>query len=930
MADDSLVTLWRATFQKYRSSTDNEYDIQYDKALQGLNSFDDLSRNIESTDKDFQNFRRKNVKLWSTLSKLCQPVMALSGITSNVVALSPYAPASLIFGAAMHLIEAGQKVSGAYDEISGVFTNISLALERFDEYRAKDLDPKLKNRIAEIFCKTIEIMGHTQSLVRRGRARAYIDHIFSKNDKMTGLKSDLTELVDAEGRLVGALVYSGVKRVESKVDRMAKANQGMGEAVGDLRKRSRAKEEQEKMDRIFRQSTFLKVQIRHRQLQEECIEQTGMWLQQNKVFNNWSAGHSTILSLLGEGGVGKSHLAVRMIESLQQRYSTVAGEEQSVAVAYYYISKSDQELTNTNNLLRCVAWQLLGMDPDFARLVSINASELETVRYRDTWNSIFKPYFESDRWKTSLAIVVDAVDEMNSAEREAFFEVVRNIDKLSRENQPSRIRLVLTGRPDLLERVREFGPILEISRLKMREDVRLYVNENIKNINVVKAVRDRRKKIGLMKALRDKVLEGDFVFLWIELILGELKDVDRLSEVKAILNRPVGIFELIEAVVERIEAENLRPRAYEDLNTILAWILHGRRDISLGELDLVLKLKEPIGEGIPIDRLEELLRGKFGAFFVVSREDGETTESLQEKILTAKHSRAPASNLEQEQQAGADLIELDELDLDADDVEAFDLEQVVENEEGLSKHSIPGINHIEKQLAVTASASSRPSEEENPWLSDPSSTTVLLRHNLIRDYFVETGRSKGGIGFDYATGHYDLLETCLKLLVDGVPTVLHAPPLLDYAAEYFLWHLRKVDYGNLDDQEMGNLVSLLTDVFSSLAAQQRWMRNHPWLDDLLTDLFVDDLATDAWEWIRGSIDESFVDPRLLGIRDHLRQNRRNLFAPLARTVASEWLEVKDLEMDSQEAVSFLSHYSCLVCVCRGKTFYVLSNHRHSF
>src|SRR5271168_4959059 len=219
MADDTLVALWRETFQNYKDSTDGTHDLQHDKSLKDLKTLDDLESLIESKGEDFKNFRGRNQKLWGTLKKLSQPLIALSSIVSGAISLTPYAPASLIFGAGLYLIESAHGVSGAYDEVDGVLTKISLALERFDEYRQFDhLDPRLKRRIVEIFCKSIEIIGHSQSLVRKGRGRTFISKVFGNDNKIFALKSDLDTLVEAEGRLVGALTYRGVRRAESKLD----------------------------------------------------------------------------------------------------------------------------------------------------------------------------------------------------------------------------------------------------------------------------------------------------------------------------------------------------------------------------------------------------------------------------------------------------------------------------------------------------------------------------------------------------------------------------------------------------------------------------------------------------------------------------------------------------------------------------------------
>ena len=115
------------------------------------------------------------------------------------------------------------------------------------------------------------------------------------------------------------------------------------------------------------------------------------------------------------------------------------------------------------------------------------------------------------------------------------------------------------------------------------------------------------------------------LFLWVNLMLDQICDVPRPSSIEGILKEaPYDPAKMIRHVFERLAADPSVPK--EDVKEMLVWVTFAQTRLFLGEMDVILKLRPSIGEGMP--NLEDRLRGQFSSFFTLYRDDNLTTEDL--------------------------------------------------------------------------------------------------------------------------------------------------------------------------------------------------------------------------------------------------------------------------------------------------------------
>ena len=115
-----------------------------------------------------------------------------------------------------------------------------------------------------------------------------------------------------------------------------------------------------------------------------------------------------------------------------------------------------------------------------------------------------------------------------------------------------------------------------------------------------------------MKTLVDS---SDGMFMLAKLMPAEMKDMNKPELIREPLPKPPQCLDdVFRRVVARLDVMGRFDR--QDLNELIMWVTCAKRDLLLGELDLVLKLRDLRQSGIV--GLEHELKTRFGSFFSVS------------------------------------------------------------------------------------------------------------------------------------------------------------------------------------------------------------------------------------------------------------------------------------------------------------------------
>jgi NACHT domain len=688
----------------------------------------------------------------------------------------------------------------------------------------------------------------------------------------------------------------------------------------ESRKEKQEEIERKVVDDALYSGAVLKVAEIQARNASERQDGSGDWLKNERLYVSWLRSEGPVLWILGGPGSGKSFLASTVVSYLLDTHSE-AQSSTRVSVGFFYIQEDDVQLRSLNTILKSVAYQLQDQDAVYAKyLIKVCNSPQKTITAADTWKNLFLDYFGSLQYGNKLAfIVLDGIDEAPRKERETLFRLLKDLEDSSKSIMRPRIQVLLIGRPDLRDDTVFIWekPIIyiEVSARKTKDDILAYIKSNVGRVRALKQAREpleSRQK--LQKEIITKLSDGaNGMFLWVNLMLDQIYDMSRPSDINdALNNAPRSLSKMIRHIFERLE-EDLRGFRKDDFMEILAWVTCAQRPLKLAELRTVLRLRPPLGEGVP--DLEERLRGQFASFFTLTRRDGLTTEALLERASHAgtNKSDTEAGNDNESEKSGGD---------GSDD----------ESDGGMESSSGGLLPEV---------------QSSDPYDSDFWTTVIQFSHASIRDYLVRESNPATrefaadlGISINTVEAEKHLAMICLQILTEELRMPSDVDWLTDdsddsasedgngnsdtkssddtrpvydlehYAGENFIKHLTHTQKSTLAaEDEQGITSSLLRLLLNPIYLTH-------WIDG------VSDLSVVATEWLGGPKYAEFVRGWFLNQllnNDHyseaeveqmkkLAESDQELLRGLAMECAKYWLTVDYEDEDVDGYVSFLNIY----------------------
>lgn len=873
MAEDTeFRQIWANAFDIYKKKTGR--DIKHDSVLRNLSSTKDLLAEINDEEQKFSDFRKKKEKLFSVLSATMKPVELRGGLTQDTLTLTPFSPCSQILEAALFLVRSARGVSSAYDCIANLLGQLGAFTARLEEYTKAAVDSKLRKKVTDILTTLLEILARSEKLIRQGRIEQYLRVTFlGNNAKVAAAMSRLKELMDTEEKLVVSLTYSTTQRMDKTVERTERGvernEQTLDGIVGSLnesRKDSKEQAENKKEDaeqklinKTLDSDAVREIRKIYGNVSEQILEGSGEWIKEENLFKDWLTKKTPLLWILGNPGAGKSYLSSRIISHLQELNPQDPKHPSRVSLGYFYIKEDNQYLRSLTTILRTLAFQIQSNDSVYKKYVAnVCKSSDEITTAKSLWKRYFIDFFGALQYRdSSTLLVIDGLDEAPTQERKTLIELLSDLEDIPDQNSRPRIQIVLFGRPELHDDINYVWgkkiSFIEVSARKNSRDITNYITKGLKGVRALRNKHiETKERVKLHNEIVEKIAKGaNGMFLWVDLMFHQINNKSRPSDIsKALDNAPPKVSEMIRQAFERLSGD---PDAGNDLNEMLIWVTCARRPLLLGELDAIMKLIPPVGEGLP--DLEELLRLKFASFFILEREDGLTTEDLQQH---ARH-----THTDQKLPTEGENVEDEDLDGDLNPSESFE--------------------------------------------SDFGTTSVKFSHASIRDYLVQEGRpktrkySKIKVSIDMARAEQHIATTCLSVLCSsGFKTDEEVASLVKYAADHFLEHLILLDKATMSQEDKQMVLRPLFQLFSDDLIIKAWLNNVSNVNGTLIQMLLVNTKFSARvrEWF-GDIDafgDSFT-PEERAAMQKMAKSDKEILRPLARYCALMWLTEKERQED---------------------------------
>jgi hypothetical protein len=346
---------------------------------------------------------------------------------------------------------------------------------------------------------------------------------------------------------------------------------------------------------------------------------------------------------------------------------------------------------------------------------------------------------------------------------------------------------------------------------------------------------------------------------------------------------PQGLDDMFRRVIARLDVMGGFDK--QDLNELIMWVACAERDLLVGELDLVLKLRDLRQNGIV--GLEDELKTRFGSFFsVMSAEaEKENEDEEDEDVASVTGSETTLAN-----SVSGESNESED-DLDADSEHESDLDG---NEIGCD-------------------------EDDNDGDIPPSylMATVKFGHASVGQHFRTAPLHRGiGMELNFAQAHIAL--TCLRFLTDNIPKKKQRPwrepNLFEYSATHFLDHFGEVDFEGLKSSHPDIFNSLSEEVlflFRDRDSIRRWFHALSDMYRFMCQLF----SQSTYSRLRSCIPEcdirakeTMTSPEKEPPKD--RTFLELLLEPFAHYVVEAWLALDSCE--EMVAILFLQGFLSLV------------------
>ncbi|KAB8238058.1 NACHT and TPR domain protein [Aspergillus alliaceus] len=892
--ESQIPAIYERAIKKYQEITDEPLDVQFLAKIQNVK---DLTKEIDARNNNFREFREKRGAIYDVLNAAMFPVQLFGDLAAGGASMV-FPPSSLVFGAVTYLMGAAKGVSASYDAIQDLMSTLKDFTIRLKAYSREAISEDLSNKLSDILVTLVEIFALSTKTIRRGRLLKFTRNILlGSNDAIQGAMGKLDKLTRVEADLVGAETLTESKRTGRVVDGMSvtvnttnatvietgmtvnqmnvRVNE-VQEMLGTLlvsvnenkqeNSDDREKALQEHVNKILRPSKTDFAQDWYDKINKARIPGTGDWVRDESIFQEWLSKDTPVIFISGNPGAGKSYIVANIISLLRELHPQGVQNTSLTSVGFFFFKDDNPGTRSFHQALRDLALQISRNDPVYLKHLATIEDYERISTLESAWRLLFTGYFiKKSNTDSNVYILLDAVDEALDQERRAFLSLAKD---LYDSPDDSRLQLAIIGRPhisdQLLEGLEEEVPTIHVTTLKNSKDINQYIHTSVK-----KSVVLRRVSAKLRQEIVEKLSAGaEGMFLWVNLMLQELvKKRNESSIRKALDQAPKGLKEMLRHVLLSFSTSS-NEEELEFLNEILLWVTCSRQPLTLAEVEAILRLKSPEGDGMIYP--EGALRRQFASFFNLDREDGLTTAELQ--MMSANRSTFDESDDEGE-------------DNDAGE-EAFD---DVENFTDFDSHK--------------------------------QTTTVTFCHASIGDFFrdqtegkVSDGESHVPVGVDYLKAKAHVLKTFLRLFTDKdfVKKADDSEHMLRHAAENWVQHLLTTPSTDCCLEDRRDIAKMLLVAFRSEEAITSWLGYRGWVSTeagtrAVRQWWEDEevlklLTPDEREFISSTKDDpitTFKPVVMLCIKKWLMEDVW-LVAPVAAVVWSYQSLIKGKEVDFLE------------------------------
>ncbi|KAB8078648.1 hypothetical protein BDV29DRAFT_165951 [Aspergillus leporis] len=857
-----VPAIYARAIERYREITKEDLHVTF---LQKLQTVEDLTKEIDEQNTSFGEFRHKRGTIFNAMQAALVPVQLFGNLAAGGASMV-FPPSSLVFGAVTYLMGAAKGISSSYDAIGDLMATLKEFTIRLKTYSKEQISEDLSNKLSDILMTLVEIFALSTKAIRRGRLLKFTRNILlGSDDAIQAAVGKLDKLTKVEAGLVGAETLTETKRTGRLVDgiqtTVTETNvtvQETGIAVNQMTVQvtevqamlgniliavnekedghgEQTRSQQDQARDLLRPSKTDSAQDWYDKINKSRVPKTGDWIQSENTFTGWMKRDLPVMFIAGNPGAGKSYLSSSIISFLKDQYPQGVQHPSHVSVAYFFFKDDNPNTRSFHQALRDLAYQISKNDPAYVKYLATVADYSRISTLESAWRVLFVEFFlNKSPVSSTVYILFDGVDEAFDEERQSFLQLAKDLYDAP---EGGRLQLAFVGRPhvsdQLVEALETNVPTIYVTTQKNSGDIDRYIKTSIQ-----KSVILRRVSATLRREIAEKLSTGaEGMFLWVNLMLQELVKKRNESSIRKSLDQaPKGLKEMLRHVLMSFSG-SLEEEELEFLNELLLWTACAPRPLTLGEVEAILELKSPEGDGMIY--LEGALRKQYAAFFNLDREDSLTTTELQAMAGSGDES-------EGEEDMSSSYEDQDAFD-DVENVTDFD--------------------------------------------SNKKTTTISFCHASLGDFFrdenegkVSAGEGKLPVGVVIDNARAHALKTCLKIFTDEefAKKTSEANLMLAYAAQNWVQHLHSVDPSKTALEDKREIASMLAKMFGLETYIEKWVIRRSWVST------SENLRAIRQWWEEPEVIESLPVEEVEFVLS-TKEDPVQIFKPIASYCSKEWL-----------------------------------------
>lgn len=508
--DDSrdVADIWRDALKSYKGIVGFDLERKFDK-VEDMVAFGVKEMN------GFHKYRHNEKKVDKLRTLFSANIGYIeSGSQQLLSAATPaFPPAAAIGTAVTYMLTACRQVSADYDIVIVFFEDMNAFLQRIVILEGRMPQHKAyQNCLMDVFVSFLTMCGFAHKYIELGRFKKWIQNLIGGQDgdlgaARQGMDTGLNRLENATGfAILGnteelrrmndelrdnqnlhnklleeqkAVMGSIQDNTEHIREDMAKLLEAFNEQKKSSSKKSMATEHGKPTSARRIRNTLPEVEgeiDEYHILKDTLVDDTGTWVFSDPQWTEWlkqseSDGHRALV-VMGERGMGKSHLAATIFEKLQEK--ALADSEKHTCAAHFYFRERHGSLSSLLNGVVTIINQVAEQNAALCEV--INGEYLNDELDMNLWNwedlakKLLAPCFPKGG-KHQLYLVLDGIDEIEDwANFKTFWSIFETLEW--------RVHPVFTTRPSSLQTVTPEGTdcfTIEVTKEKLKEDLRSLV-----------------------------------------------------------------------------------------------------------------------------------------------------------------------------------------------------------------------------------------------------------------------------------------------------------------------------------------------------------------------------------------------------------------------------------------------------------------------